>query len=114
MGAENDHLDLRNHPWMQDIDFDELLDFKILPPIIPEITSEKDVGNFNPQFTTSRPRTTIVNSQMLAKLKQYALLFEGFYVDHLTQPDFEESPNSGEEEDDEESVSPEPRRIIRN
>lgn len=40
-------LDIKNHKWFSDIDWDELLNSRVRPPFIPKIKSAADTTNFD-------------------------------------------------------------------
>jgi len=48
-----------NHPWFNGFDFNALLNFKLSPPWIPSINSERGCDNFDPYFTMQDPNNTI-------------------------------------------------------
>lgn len=51
LGAIDDGRELRKHPFLQDIDWDLLLEKKIQPPFKPIIQDDLDTSNFDPHFT---------------------------------------------------------------
>lgn len=51
LGAVGDARELRAHPFFNDVDWDLLLSKKIPPPFKPQVTSETDTSNFDPEFT---------------------------------------------------------------
>lgn len=87
MGSVNDNFDLRSHPWLADIDFNDLLKFKLNAPIIPEVNDETDVDNFNSKFTSERPKMTILSEDMVKELEKYDEMFDGFYYDQILEQD---------------------------
>ena len=85
MGSKSDNFDLREHPWLEDIDFDALLQYKLNAPIIPEVNDELDVDNFNAKFTSERPKMTMLSEDMIMELKKYDKMFNGFYYDQISE-----------------------------
>lgn len=98
LGAIDDGRELRKHPFLQDIDWDLLIEKKIQPPFKPTIQDDLDTSNFDPHFTTHE-----IDHQMLfptsgnkndnAKVKNTPLSqtiqkqFQGFtFVDHSAIP----------------------------
>lgn len=65
IGSKNDNMDLRDHPWMSDINFDELLRYKLNAPIIPEVSDEFDTDNFNSKYTKERPKMTMLSEDIV-------------------------------------------------
>ncbi len=53
LGAQRDAVDLKEHAFFKDIDFDALYQKKIPPPFKPLVDSEESVANFDPEFTTT-------------------------------------------------------------
>ncbi|XP_067948272.1 cAMP-dependent protein kinase catalytic subunit PRKX-like [Watersipora subatra] len=43
---KNGSLDVKSHKWFKDIDWDDVLNRKLKPPIVPVLTSETDTANF--------------------------------------------------------------------
>ena len=43
--------EIKNHPWFQNINWNEILNKKVKAPFIPIVKSEVDVSNFDPEFT---------------------------------------------------------------
>nr|QIA61837.1 RAC serine/threonine-protein kinase [Halichondria panicea] len=59
LGAgEGDAAEVKKHAFFDPINFQDLYDKKIEAPFKPEITSETDVSNFDPDFTTEKPQLT--------------------------------------------------------
>lgn len=51
LGAVGDARELRVHPFFNDVDWDLLISKKIPPPFKPQVSSETDTSNFDPEFT---------------------------------------------------------------
>lgn len=50
LGA-NSASEVKNHPWFDKIDFDQLLEYEIEAPFVPHLKSDVDVSNFDTEFT---------------------------------------------------------------
>lgn len=101
IGSKNDNLDLREHPWLDDIDFDLLLQYKLNAPIIPEINNETDTDHFHKKWTNERPKMTMLSEDMINELKKYDKMFGGFYFDQISEKEKPGDDSDVEEEDDE-------------
>lgn len=51
LGAQRDALDLKEHPFFKDIDFEALSKKQVTPPFKPLVESDESVANFDPEFT---------------------------------------------------------------
>lgn len=51
LGSKGGANEIKNHPWFQGIDWSALLTKKVKAPFVPNIKSEIDVSNFDPEFT---------------------------------------------------------------
>ncbi|EMR08113.1 hypothetical protein PNEG_03551 [Pneumocystis murina B123] len=94
LGATRDALELREHSFFHDIDWDALLKKKIPPPFKPVISGESDVSNFDLEFTSApiqKPENNIHASTPLSSTMQ--AIFKGFtFVDESSFDDrFEKS-----------------------
>jgi serine/threonine protein kinase len=47
----NFSLGIKEHPWFNQVKWDDLLAKKIIPPFVPILTGECDVSNFAKEFT---------------------------------------------------------------
>jgi len=45
-----DPMDIRQHPWFRDIDWDKLEGLEISPPFVPQVKSADDVSNIDDEF----------------------------------------------------------------
>lgn len=70
-----DALEIMEHPYFADIDFDALLSLKIEPPYRPEIDSPTDVRFFDTEFTSECPALTPMNSTLTPNMQEQ---FRGF------------------------------------
>lgn len=50
IGYENISL-IRQHPWFNDVSWEEVNSLKIKPPIVPKISDKFDIENFNKDVT---------------------------------------------------------------
>jgi serine/threonine protein kinase SCH9 len=51
LGSVGDARELRAHPFFNDVEWDLLIAKKIPPPFKPQVSSETDTSNFDPEFT---------------------------------------------------------------
>lgn len=51
LGATDDARELRAHPFFADVDWEQLRAKKMPPPFKPQVSSETDTSNFDPEFT---------------------------------------------------------------
>ena len=73
--GERDALDIMEHSYFSDVDFDEVLNCQIQAPYLPEITSEHDYSNFDNEFTSETPRLTPVETVLTSEMQEQ---FRGF------------------------------------
>lgn len=73
--SERDALDIMEHPYFQDVNFDDVLNCRIKPPFLPEISSEHDFSNFDQEFTSETPRLTPVETVLTSEMQEQ---FRGF------------------------------------
>ena len=57
-GGPRDGRDVMAHPFFSGINFDKLVRREIKPPFVPTVTSDTDVTNFDPTFTSEAPKLT--------------------------------------------------------
>lgn len=74
-GSERDALEIMEHPYFQDVNFDDVLHQRIQPPYLPDITSEHDYSNFDQEFTSETPRLTPVDTVLTSEMQEQ---FRGF------------------------------------
>ena len=87
LGSQNDFMEVRTHPFFSDINYDDLLKYKIEAPYVPDLKSESDVEFFDPKYTEQRPKITILSKEMVSKFKNYDHMFQGFYYDDILDKD---------------------------
>lgn len=73
--SERDALDIMEHPYFQDVNFDDVLHCRIQPPYLPELSSEHDYSNFDKEFTSETPRLTPVETVLTSEMQEQ---FRGF------------------------------------
>lgn len=74
-GGERDALDIMEHPYFEDIDFDDVLNLRVEPPFVPELANELDYSNFDKEFTSETPRLTPVETVLKSEDQEK---FRGF------------------------------------
>lgn len=70
-----DAEEIMEHPYFSDINFDDVLNLRVQPPYIPEVTSEHDYSNFDKEFTSETPRLTPVDTILTTEMQEQ---FRGF------------------------------------
>lgn len=70
-----DAEEIMDHPYFSDVNFDDILNLRVQPPYIPEITSEHDYSNFDKEFTSETPRLTPVDTVLTSEMQEQ---FRGF------------------------------------
>lgn len=73
--SERDAEEIMEHPYFQDVNFDDVLHCRIPAPYIPEISSEHDYSNFDQEFTSETPRLTPVETVLTSEMQEQ---FRGF------------------------------------
>ncbi|EGV64113.1 Serine/threonine kinase [Yamadazyma tenuis] len=73
--SERDALEIMEHPYFADVNFDDILSCNIQPPYLPELTSEHDYSNFDKEFTSETPRLTPVDTVLTSEMQEQ---FRGF------------------------------------
>lgn len=92
LGAIGDAKELMSHPFFKDIDWDALAAKKLPPPFKPQVASETDTSNFDPEFTqasTSAVHRTLMNGESTPLSPGIQAKFQGFtYVDSTLDDNF--------------------------
>lgn len=70
-----DAEEIMEHPYFQDVNFDDVLNCRIQPPYLPEVSSEHDYSNFDQEFTSETPRLTPVDTVLTSEMQEQ---FRGF------------------------------------
>lgn len=73
--SARDAVDIMDHPYFSDVNFDDMLNLRVQPPYIPEVTSEHDYSNFDKEFTSETPRLTPVDTVLTSEMQEQ---FRGF------------------------------------
>lgn len=73
--SERDALEIMEHDYFKDINFDDLLNGKVKPPYVPEIQDPRDAHCFEAEFTNQAAKLTPVNSVLASS---YQEMFRGF------------------------------------
>lgn len=73
--GERDALEIMEHLYFLDVNFDDVLAMRIEPPYLPEVTSEHDYSNFDQEFTSETPRLTPVDTVLTSEMQEQ---FRGF------------------------------------
>lgn len=81
LGATNDAAELKAHPFFKDVDWDKLVRREVAPPYKPQVTSEEDTSNFDPEFTQA-PTNLVSGISSTPLSPGIQAKFQGFtYVD---------------------------------
>lgn len=73
--SERDALEIMEHSYFEDVNFDDILHLRVQPPYLPEISSEHDYLNFDQEFTSETPRLTPVETVLTSEMQEQ---FRGF------------------------------------
>ncbi|KAG2735346.1 hypothetical protein G9P44_001560 [Scheffersomyces stipitis] len=73
--SERDAEEIMDHPYFQDVNFDDVFHCRIPAPYLPEINSEHDYSNFDQEFTSETPRLTPVETVLTSEMQEQ---FRGF------------------------------------
>lgn len=73
--GERDAEEIMEHPYFQDVNFDDILNCRIQAPYLPEVSSEHDYSNFDQEFTSETPRLTPVETVLTSEMQEQ---FRGF------------------------------------
>ncbi|KAJ2300836.1 Serine/threonine kinase [Coemansia sp. RSA 2706] len=60
--SPSDAEDIMKHSFFAGVNWDDVLNKKIMPPYVPDIRGRFDVSNFDPEFTNERPGLTPTNT----------------------------------------------------
>lgn len=81
--GRKDALEVMKHPYFDDVNFDDVLNCRIPPPFIPEISNKIDYGNFDLEFTSETPKLTPINTliddKMQEKFKGFSHIADNFF-----------------------------------
>ncbi|KAG0691128.1 Serine/threonine kinase [Pichia californica] len=73
--SERDALEIMEHPYFGDVNFDDIFEKKVIPPYKPEVNDPRDAKCFEEEFTSQAAKLTPVNSVLSPKLQE---MFRGF------------------------------------
>lgn len=62
--------DIYEQPWFRGVDWPAVEELRVPPPFVPEVTSKRDVQNFDPDFTESAPELSPVETSTLERIDQ--------------------------------------------
>jgi serine/threonine protein kinase len=60
--GKNDINEIKNHIFFKDINWNDLLEKKIIPPFIPQLDNDEDLKYFDKQFTNEKLDDSIINA----------------------------------------------------
>lgn len=60
--TERDALEVMEHAYFRNINFDDIRNLRVPPPYVPEVKADDDISYFDKDFTSEVPRLTPVNS----------------------------------------------------
>jgi serine/threonine protein kinase SCH9 len=66
LGATRDAVELQEHPFFADVDWDALGKKNLIPPFKPKLTSNADTSNFDPEFTNALNTSSSLNARAAA------------------------------------------------
>lgn len=66
LGATRDAVELMEHPFFADVNWDELGKKNLIPPFKPKLTSNADTSNFDPEFTNALNTSSSLNARAAA------------------------------------------------
>jgi serum/glucocorticoid-regulated kinase 2 len=78
LGSQNGFADIKMHPFFSGFDFDALLEKKLKPPFIPQLSGTLDVGNFDEEFTSEDVVTSAIPEKNLEFIKRNQNQFDEF------------------------------------
>lgn len=56
---------IKNHPFFENINWDQLLEKRVTPPFVPNVSSETDISLIDTDFTNEVPQETPADSSNL-------------------------------------------------
>jgi protein-serine/threonine kinase len=66
LGANGDAKELMAHPFFHDIDWEALCRKQVIPPFKPQLQSDTDTSNFDPEFTNALENNNSLNLRAAA------------------------------------------------
>nr|XP_020478801.1 serine/threonine-protein kinase N1-like isoform X2 [Monopterus albus] len=81
--GEKDAEDVKKQPFFRGIDWEALLQRKVLPPFVPSIKGKEDVSNFDQEFTAEAPALTPPREHRALSRKEQDYFKDFDYVSDL-------------------------------
>ena len=78
LGAQKGLEEIKNHPFFAKINFNDVEQKKLKAPFIPEIESDKDVSNFDEEFTSEEVGMSYIPKKNLDLIKKNQNMFKDF------------------------------------
>ena len=78
LGAQKGLEEIKNHPFFAKINFNDVEQKKLKAPFIPEIESDKDVSNFDEEFTSEEVGMSYIPKKNLDLIKKNQNMFKNF------------------------------------
>ncbi|RMZ88269.1 hypothetical protein DV736_g4499, partial [Chaetothyriales sp. CBS 134916] len=66
LGATRDAVELMEHPFFADVDWEALAKKNLVPPFKPKLSSQADTSNFDPEFTNALNTSSSLNARAAA------------------------------------------------
>ncbi|PVU90086.1 hypothetical protein BB561_005025 [Smittium simulii] len=60
----NDADDVKRHPFFKGVNWADFMSKKVTPPFIPQISGNRDISNFDVEFTSEKPNLTITHHKI--------------------------------------------------
>lgn len=73
--SERDAEEIMEHPYFADVNFDDVINKRVIPPYKPDVSDPRDPTCFEEEFTSQAAKLTPVNSVLSPKLQE---MFRGF------------------------------------
>ena len=78
LGSKEGLKQFKNHSFFSKIDFDLILQKKIISPFLPELSGKTDVRNFDVEFTMETVDQSVIPQKNLDLIKKNAEAFKEF------------------------------------
>lgn len=75
LGSEAGSLEIMNHPFFKDINWEKLMSKEIKPSFVPKVSGDAWLKNFDQDFTKEQPKDTVAKID-LDKLKEFQKEFQ--------------------------------------
>jgi len=70
--------EIKDHPWFDDIDWNKMSEKKLPPPFKPKVKNDRDVNNFDDEFTSEQPCNSVIPNGNTALVKKHQKEFQDF------------------------------------